>query len=162
MNIPSDTTNVEITIATVSDTGGLGTVLQLSSMSVQCREEDQLLLLDTFGSLQLTGFKNEEMGDQQVFRKVEIKYTATNAGPHDANLLKATVTSPFSGRYEALPDDEMPLTAPSDAKTFTEAFLLNLAASSGATYEFDFAVEGAGTLSGEMCNEDTSFSIQVL
>jgi len=162
VNIPSDATSVQITISTVSDTGGLGTVLQLSSMSVQCREDDQLVLLDTFGSLQLTGFKNPEMGDQQVFAKIEITYTATNSGPFDANLLQATVTSPFSGRYEALPDNEMPQTTPGDTETFTESFLLNLAAVTGASYEFDFNVEGEGTLSGQVCNDDTSFSIQVL
>jgi len=136
--------------------------MQISSMSVQCREEDQLTLLDTYGSLQLTGFKNAEMGDQQVYANVEITYTSTNTGIFDANLLKATVTSPFSGRYEGLPEDIMPQEAPSDTETFTESVLLNLAASSGANYEFDFAVEGEGTLSGQACNEDASFSIQVL
>ena len=162
VDIPSGTTSLQITISTVNETGGLGTVLQLLTMSVQCREEDQLMLLDTFGSLQLTGFKNAEMGDQQVYTKVEITYTATNSGTFDANLLKATVTSPFSGRYEALSTNEIVQTAPSDTKTFTESFLLNLAASSGANYEFDFAVEGEGSLSGQVCNEESSFSIQVL
>lgn len=161
VNIPSDSSSVLITISTVSSTGGIGTILQISSMSVRCRNEDKLNLLDTFGSLQLTGFKNAEMGNQQVFANVDITYTATNSGLYDASLLQATVTSPFSGRHDTLPESEIRFTAPNDSETFTESFLLNLAEVSGSFYEFDFAVQGEGTQSGLPCSEDTTFSLQV-
>jgi len=161
VTIPSGTTAVQVVISSVTFRGGAGTILQVSSMSVQCREQDQLELLSTYGSLQLTGFKNVEIGSQQVFAYVEITYTATNSGTFDANLLTATVTSPFSGRYEALPNGAMQLARPSDSEAFTESFLLNLSSISGSSYEFDFQVGGEGTQSGLACSEDTSYSLQV-
>eukprot|EP00526_Cylindrotheca_closterium_P026302 CAMPEP_0113642310 /NCGR_PEP_ID=MMETSP0017_2-20120614/22226_1 /TAXON_ID=2856 /ORGANISM="Cylindrotheca closterium" /LENGTH=63 /DNA_ID=CAMNT_0000553725 /DNA_START=1 /DNA_END=188 /DNA_ORIENTATION=+ /assembly_acc=CAM_ASM_000147 len=63
------------------------------------------------------------MGDQQVFTNVEITYTATNIGTFDANLSKATVTSPFSGTYEALSDGDTRQLEPGDSETFSETFL---------------------------------------
>jgi hypothetical protein len=159
--IPPTDNEVRVAIFTVAASGGPAAILQTSLISVQCRQEDGLTLLDTFGNVQLTGFKNAEMGSQQVFADIEITYTTTNELIFDANLLTALIDSPFSGYYEAFPTGSKRQIGSGDNETFTESFFLNLASSSGSSFDFNFEIQGEGDLSGIVCKDEVSYSLNV-
>ena len=63
--------DVDILISTVAASGnGPDLLLRESRLSIRCREDDGLTLWDTFGALQLVGFRNAELGSQQIFERL--------------------------------------------------------------------------------------------
>ena len=161
VQVPSSASIIEIEISTVMD-GNRRIILQKSTMSVRCRHEDGLTLLHTFGNLQLIGFKNSEMGSQKVYEDVELTYTVTNLGLYDANLLTATVDGTTSGIDEVLgPEDPKIAIAPNESESYVTPSTINLAESSGFSYEFYFDIIGEGALSGLVCHADSSLSFKV-
>jgi hypothetical protein len=153
---------VDIEIFTAVN-GGPGVLLQESELSVRCREEDGLTLLDTFGALQLVGFRNTELGSQQIFANVVLSYTAKNVGVLNLDLIGAFRDSDFSGFENLLAEGERRLVAPDATETFLESFTLNLAATVGQVFEFSFFADGQGSISlGEgPCSDTKLFSLSV-
>ena len=89
---------VDILISTVAASGnGPELLLQESRLSIRCRADDGPTLLDTFGALQLVGFRNAELGSQQIFERLEISYTVRNEGRLDADLTGAARSNDFNG-----------------------------------------------------------------
>lgn len=162
VTIPDLIDEIQIKISTETD-GSAGVTLQESTMSVRCREQDGLTLLDTFGHLQLTGYRNVELGNQQVFADVDFSYSVTNNGEFDANLLSAIIDSPLSGIDEVVSQsDPVVLIGSAEVEAFASAATINLAASSGRSFEFVFEIMGEGTTSGQVCNAVASFLIQII
>lgn len=160
--ITGNANSIVIEISTVNGSGdGPNTILQTSNMSVRCQEEDGLTLFDTFGSLQLVGYRNPEEGLETVFVNILIRYVATNAGRLDAFLTGAFKTTPFTGMVPLLPEGERILLMPDDATGFSDAFTLNLAAAVGQDFQFGFLVQGEGSRSGIECGDSDSFSLVV-
>jgi hypothetical protein len=157
----SDENDVDIEIFTIVNDGP-GLLLQESKMSVRCREEDGISLLDTFGSLQLVGFRNTEQGAQQIFENIEMTYIAENTGRLDGDLVGAFRNSEFSGFANLLEADERRTISPGGTEEFSEFFTLNLAASAGSTFDFSFLVNGEGTQSLAGCQDTDIFSLRVL
>ena len=161
VTIPELNNEIQIKISTVID-GNAGVTLQESTMSVQCREMDGLTLLDTFGHLQLTGYRNADLGSQQVFTDIELAYTVRNDGQFDANLVMATIDSPLSGVDEVVStSDPKRLIGPNDVETFVTTTTLNLAAAAGNFFDFFFEIEGEGALSGKVCSDMATFGMQI-
>jgi hypothetical protein len=157
----SDTNEVDIEIFTIVS-GSPGLVLQESRLSVRCRLEDGLTLLNTFGSLQLVGFRNTEQGAQQIFENIEMTYTAENTGRLDGDLVGAFRNSAFSGFANLLEADERRLMPSGSTESFSEFFTLNLAASAGRTFDFSFLINGEGTQSLQECQDTDLFTLRVL
>jgi hypothetical protein len=154
-----DENDIDIEIFTVVNDGP-GTLLQESKMSVRCREEDGLTLLDTFGSLQLVGFRNTEQGSQQIFANVVLSYTTTNESRLRGDLIKATRNSAINGLFDFV---GAPITLEAGASQFFgESFDLNLAERAGQTLDFSFLIDGVGTVSNVACGDQTIFSLTIL
>ena len=154
--------SVEIQISTVNDAAdGPGSLLQSSSMSVRCQEEDAITLLDTFGSLQLVGYRNAEQGLEIVYAGIVIRYLATNDGLFDALLTGALKTNPFSGMESLLTEGEQILLMPDDTTAFSDSFTLNLAAAVGQELQFDLLIQGQGAASGVECGSSDSITLFV-
>jgi hypothetical protein len=153
--------DVDIEIFTVVNENA-GTILQESKMSVRCREQDGLTLLDTFGSLQLVGYRNTEQGSQQIFANIVLTYTANNDEVLNGDLVEAFRNSAFSGFENLLEPNERRTIEPGESETFLETFSLNLAAAAGQSFDFSFLVNGQGTVSGIECSDTALFSLAVL
>jgi hypothetical protein len=164
LSIPDLTNEIQISISTVSASGGVGTLLQTSEMSVACRQEDALALLKTFGHLQLTGFKNPEMGSQQVYADLELTYVVMNDDRRlDALLTWALTDSPFAGvgdEVVSTNDPKRPM-GPGDTEKFLETITLNLAAAIGKRFDIFFEIKGEGFFSGKACLDIAELSLQV-
>jgi hypothetical protein len=157
-----DANDVDIEIFTVVNDNP-GTILQESTMSARCREEDGLTLLDTFGALQLVGFRNTEQGSQQVFADIVLSYTATNDEVLDGNLIGAFRNSTLSGFENLLePDESRTTIEPGESETFLETFSLNLAASAGQSFDFSFLINGVGSGSNLECQDTDLFTLRVM
>jgi hypothetical protein len=157
----ADANDVDIEIFTaVND--GQGLLLQESKLSVRCRVQDGLTLLNTFGALQLVGFRNTELGSQQIFANVVLSYIASNAGVLNMDLTDAFRESAFSG-FEDLLAGERRLIAPDATEIFLESFTLNLAATAGQSFEFSFLVNGEGSrsLANGKCDDTALFTLNV-
>ena len=161
VSISEGNNDVDIEIFTVQNNGP-GILLQESRMSVRCREEDGLTLLDTFGSLQLVGFRNTEVGSQQIFENIQLSFIAENEGRLNGDLTEAFKNSAFSGFSRLLDEGERRTIAPGGSESFSELFTLNLAASAGTSFDFSFLVNGEGTQSGESCQDTDLFTLRVL
>ena len=155
----ADENEVDIEIFTVVG-GGPGILLQESRMSTRCREEDGLTLLDTFGNLQLVGFRNTEQGSQRIYENIRLTYVVENESRLNGDLTGAFRNSAFSG-FQDLLEGEVRTILPSGIEEFPETFTLNLAASAGQTFDFSFLVNGVGTQSGEECQDTDIFTLRV-
>jgi hypothetical protein len=157
----SDEKDVDIEIFTVVN-GGPGILLQEMKMSTRCREEDGLTLQDTFGHLQLVGYRNTEQGSQQTVATVTISYSATNNNRIRGDLTKAAKNSAITGQEELVaPGTRLTIEA-GESETFLETFDLDLAATAGQTLVFSLNIEGVGTVSNAACADQTVFSLTVL
>lgn len=135
-----------------------GTMLQQSTMSIECNEESALTLLTTFGHLQLVGFRNEEQGLQQVFADIDISYTATNVGLLDMELFGAFGSSPFAG-FQSFLGDPVGV-AVGGNETFHERFTMNVAAVAGTDIQFTFLAQG-NTSADTICDGTAAFTLSV-
>lgn len=127
-----------------------GDLLQQSVMSIRCDAADGMTLSTTFGHMELVGFRNTEVGLQQVFASLVITYTASNIGFADLDLIGAFGSSPFSGFQDFLGGD-VPVVAPDASQSFVERLTLNLSASVGIPFAFTFLAQGNGSLSQVFC-----------
>jgi hypothetical protein len=156
------TSSIDIEISTVNDSAdGPGTILQASTISILCQEEDGITLFNTFGSLQLVGYRNEELGLETVFANILIRYMASNDGPVDALLTGAFKTNPFSGMEPLLVEGEQILLMPEDTASFSDSFTLNLGAAVGQELQFALLLQGEGSSNGVECGSNDSFTIFV-
>jgi hypothetical protein len=151
---------VDIEIATVSN-GAAGSVIQESKLSIKCEDKDALTLLDTFGSLQLVGFTNPELGSNSIFKEIRLEYSITSNIPGlSADILEATRASAFSPLTDLT--EGAPLTLRSSSPLiFPEVFTLNLSESAGKTFDFSFFVRGQGSASLLECSANDSLMILV-
>jgi hypothetical protein len=113
--------------------------------------------------LQLVGFRNTELGSQQIFANIVLTYTATNEGVLNGDLIGAFRQSDFSGFESLLSENERRTIAPGATETFLETFTLNLAAAAGQAFEFSYLVNGEGTISGDRgaCTDTKLFTLSV-
>jgi hypothetical protein len=161
VGISEGNNEVDIEIFTVVNNAP-GLVLQESKMSVRCRVEDGITLLDSFGSLQLVGYRNTEQGAQQIFENIKLSYIAENIGRLDGDLVGAFRNSAFSGFANLLEPDERRTMSLGGTETFLEEFTLNLAAVAGRSFDFSFLVSGEGTKSLEECQDTDLYTLRVL
>ena len=136
-------------------------VLQESILSTRCRPEDGLTILDTFGNLQLVGFRNQEMGSQQIFESLEIEYTVTNEGVLDAQLTSAARMNDFVSGDFLLPGEIIPM-PPREVETFSDRLLLDLTTVAGKDFLFSFLAQGEGTVSGVECAAPAETTISIM
>jgi len=155
-----DTDSIGIEIRDLNEGFGPGILLQTMMMSVQCREEDSLALLDTFGSLQLVGYRNEEQGLKTVFTIVSIRYGAINTGRQDLFLTSVVKTTPIVGMEPLLPTGEIILIDPGSSEVFSELFTVNLAAIVGIKLNFSILVHG-GNATGEKCEDSDTYTLAI-
>jgi hypothetical protein len=161
IDVPVSGESMRITISTVAEGGGPGVILQESRMSVECVPASSLTLLNYFGSLQLVGYQNLELGLQQVFANVRITYVATNDGELDMQLIGAFGSSPFTGFQEFLDKEGRPLTR-GESAAFVEEFTLNLDATSGSEFQFTFLAQGRGSISNLGCDDTAAYTLAIL
>ena len=159
--IVDDTDSIIIEISNLNESFGPGILLQTMVMSVQCREEDSLVLLDTFGGLQLVGYRNEEQGLKTVFANVSIRYAAANLGRQDLSLTSAIKTTPFAEMVSILPSDESLLIDPGLSETFSELLALNLAAIAGTELNFSLFVQGDDAITGGECGDSDTYTLAI-
>jgi hypothetical protein len=159
--IVDDTDSIIIEIKDLNESFGPGILLQTMVMSVQCREEDSLMLLDTFGGLQLVGYRNEEQGLKTVFANVSIRYSAVNLGRQDLFLTNAIKITPFAEMVSILPSDESLLIDPGSSETFSELLALNLAAIAGTELNFFLFVQGDDAITGGECGDSDAYTLAI-
>lgn len=160
--ITKDPNNIVIEISSVNSDGSTGLLLQRMMMSVQCREQDGVLLSDTFGALQLVGYRNIEQGLQTIFASVTMGYTVTNTASSDGLLTGAFKTTPFvEGMQPLLGTGERIPMAPGVTIRYSESFTLNLAAVVGFDLDFGFSVQGEATEQGEECGDADEYALLV-
>ena len=139
-----------------------GRLLQTMMMAVQCIEENSLTLLDTFGALQLVGYRNEVDGLRSVYTDLTIKYSATNVGSRDLILSSAYKTTAITGTQSLLPSTDGIVSIPGDSEIFSELLTVNLAAIVGGEgLNFSLLVKGEDSITGEEC-EDSDFYTLIL
>ena len=137
------------------------TLLQFMEMDVLCNEESALTLLTYFGSLQLVGYQNAELGVEQVFANIEIEYKSENAGVLSMELSDAVATSPFTGFQDFLDGEKSQDLARGESSTFSERFTLNLEATAGSDFFFTFLAQGRGAISKVECDSTDEFTLIV-
>jgi hypothetical protein len=155
--------SIEIEISTVNGSvDGPGIILQASTLSIRCQDDDGITLFNTFGSLQLVGYRNAEQGLETVFANILIRYIASNTGRLDALLTGAFKTTPFfSGMEPLLAQGDQILLMPTESTSFSDTFTLNLGAAAGQNLQFGFLVQGEGARSRAECSNSDSLSIVV-
>lgn len=158
----SDSIDIEIRDLT-EDFGAGETVLQTMTISVRCREEDSLVLFDTFGGLQLVGFRNEEEGLKTIYADITIRYAATNIGNRDMFLTGALKTTPFAGTQSlVLPTEPITLGVPDDDAIFSEILTVNAAAiGDGTGLGFELVVQGQDAVTSEECGDSDTYTLKI-
>jgi hypothetical protein len=159
--VADDTDSVVIVISDLNESFGPGILLQTMMMSVQCREEDSLVLLDTFGGLQLVGYRNKEQGLKIVFASVSIRYAVANLGRQDLFLTSAIKTTPFAEMVSILPSDESLVIEPMSSETFSELLALNLAAIAGTELNFFLLVQADDAITGGECGDSDTYTLAI-
>ncbi len=162
MLIPDGATSMDIEIRGLTDNFLAGDLLQSMAMSVQCREEDSLILLNSFGGLQLVGFKNEEEGLKAVYTDVTIEYTTENIGIRNLFITAASKTSPMTGTVSLLYGSDRILSTPGDTRVFTDIMTVNLAAIVGSPgIAFSLDVKGEDGTTSEECEDIDIYMLKV-
>lgn len=136
-------------------------LLQSMLMSVQCREEDGLVLYDTFGSLQLTGYRNEDQGLNSIFTTVTIRNSAINVGTKDAILSGAFKTNPINGMVPLLPDGASVPLDPGQSQSYSDVFTLNIGTLVGMPIEFSFLTAAMDAETGAECGNSDTYTLLV-
>jgi len=156
----SDLINVEI--RDLTNTFNAGSLLQRMTMSVQCREEDSLILPDTFGGLQLVGYRNEDQGLKSIYTDLVIQYVASNMGSRNVLLTSVIKTTPMTGTLSLLPMTESIFSVPGYTEVFSELLTVNLAAIVGGLgLEFSIFVKGEDTATGNECEDSASYTLKI-
>ncbi|KAL3903162.1 MAG: hypothetical protein SGARI_005502, partial [Bacillariaceae sp.] len=150
---------VEINL--LNDDNSAGALLQSMLMSVLCREQDALALYDTFGSLQLTGFRNEDQGLRSVFTTATLRNTASNVGQNDAFLTGAFKTNPITGMVPLLPEGSRLPLEPGESQSYSDVFTLNLGTLVGMPIEFSFLTSGEEGNTGAECGDSDAYTLFV-
>jgi hypothetical protein len=153
--------SMSIQVFTVDEDDLPDIILQEIQMETLCNEESALTLLTFFGSMQLVGYQNAELGIEQVFANLEIEYKAENAGVLSMELLGALASSPFTGFQDFLSGEKLQVLARGGSTAFTERFTLNLEATAGSDFTFTFLAQGQGTRSGEPCDSTDDFTLSI-
>jgi hypothetical protein len=159
--IPTSINDFMIDISALGENNGAGTLLQSMMMSSQCREQDGLSLYDTFGSLQLVGYRNLEEGLKSIFTTATIRYTATNTGPQDATLTGAFKTNPISGMTPLIPEGESVRLSPGASAIFSDVFTLNTGTLIGMPLDFSLLVQGVDSSVGNECEASDTYTLLV-
>jgi hypothetical protein len=150
-------------ISDLTDNFVAGELLQTMTMSLQCREEDSLVLLDTFGALQLVGYRNEEEGLKSVYTDVTIQYSVTNVGTRNLLITSAVKTTAMTGTLPLFFTTEGILAAPGDTEIMLEILTVNLAGiGDGPGLEFSVEVKGEDSVAGDECEDSDSFTIKII
>jgi len=159
--ISDDSNSIDIEIRDLADDFNPGRLLQTMKMSVQCREEDNLTLLDTFGGLQLVGYRNEDEGLKSIYTDLTIQYTATNVGSRNLFLTSAVKNTPMTGDQSLLFGTEKLFTAPEETEVFSEILTINMAAFvEGLGLEFSLYIQGEDAASAEVCEDSDSYTLK--
>ena len=161
VSISTRSKEIEIAIFTVANDGP-GDILQESKMSIRCRQEDGITVLDTFGNLELVGYRNTEDGAQLLYETISLSYSVKNVGLLDGDLIEAFRNSPFSGFENLLEPDERRTLSSGEAVIFVEEFTLNLSLVGGTSFDFSFLISGEGTQSSLECQDTDQLTLQVL
>ncbi|KAG7361452.1 laminin G domain containing protein [Nitzschia inconspicua] len=159
--IPGSRDAIVIEISNLNEDNTPNLPLQSMLLGIQCREEDALFLYDTFGSLQLTGFRNTEQGLISIFTTVIIRNTATNIGTNGALLTGAFKTNPITGMVPLLPDGAIVPLDPGQGQSFLDIFSLNLGTLVGMPIEFSFLTSGTDVETGAECGTSDAFTLLV-
>ncbi len=160
--IPEGATSMDVEIRSLTNIFLFGDILQQMRMSLQCREEDSLILMDTFGSLQLVGFKNEEEGLKSVYTDVTIEYMAENIGTRNLFITAASKTSPMTGQLSLLYGSDKILSPPGDTRVFSDLLTVNLnALVGGPGLNFRLDVKGEDGTTGVECEDIDIYTLQV-
>jgi hypothetical protein len=152
---------VVVEISNLNDDNTPNLLLQSMLLSAQCREEDALVLYDTFGSLQLTGYRNEDQGLNSIFTTVTIRNTATNIGTKGAFLSGAFKTNPITGMVPLLPEGATLPLDPGQSQSFSDVFTLNLGTLVGMPIEFSFLTSGTDVDTGAECGNSDTYTLLV-
>ena len=152
---------IVVEISLLDDDNTPGALLQSMLLSVLCREQDALALYDTFGSLQLTGFRNEDQGLRSIFTTAIIRNTATNVGASDAVLTGAFKTNPITGMVPLLPEGARILLEPGESDSYSDVFTLNLGTLVGMPIEFSFLTSGEESATGAECGDSDAYTLFV-
>eukprot|EP00980_Cylindrotheca_fusiformis_P009358 scaffold2047_cov129-Cylindrotheca_fusiformis.AAC.37 len=158
--LPTSRSKIYVSLSTVSSAGDEGTILQIVSLDVACKEDDGITLLKKYGSLQLNGFKNLQMGSQHVLERVHLAYRVENVGHTDALLAMATTDSPFTGMADDLLSSPVML-QPGDTRTFDEVATVNLFAALGERFDFFFEVKGEGAANNLLCYDISEMTLEI-
>ncbi|KAG7355778.1 laminin G domain containing protein [Nitzschia inconspicua] len=159
--VPGSRDAMVVEISNLNEDNTPNLPLQSMLLSIQCREEDALFLYDTFGALQLTGFRNTEQGLISIFTTVFIRYTATNIGTNGAILTGAFKTNPITGMVPLLPEGAIVPLDPGQSQSFSDIFLLNLGTLVGMPIEFSFLTSGTDVETGAECGTSDAFTLLV-
>jgi hypothetical protein len=161
ISVIDDSNSIDIEIRGLTSSFAAASLLQTMTMSVQCREEDSLTLLDTFGGLQLVGYKNEDEGLRSVYNDLTIQYAVSNVGIRNLFLTSAFKTTPFTGTQPLM--SESILSVPGDVEIFSEILTVNLAAIGGGLgLEFSVIVQGEDTATGRVCEDSDSYTLKII
>jgi len=161
--VTDDSNSMDVEIRALTDNFDAGPLLQMMTMSVQCREKDALTLLDTFGGLQLVGFRNEDEGLKSIYIDLTIQYATTNMGSRNLFLTSAFKTTSMTGKQSLLPKTESILSLPGDTETFSELLTVNLAAIVGGLgLDFSLRVQGEDTATGDECEDSDSYTLKIV
>jgi len=159
--VGDNSNSIDIEIRGLTSSFIVSSFVQTMTMSVQCREEDSLTLLDTFGGLQLVGYKNEDQGLKSIYNDLTIQYAVTNVGVRDLFITSALKTTPFTGTQPLL--FGRLLSVPGDAEIFSEILTVNLAAIGGGSgLKFSVIVQGEDTATGRECGDSDSYTLEII
>ena len=159
--------NDEIDVNIFTSQGG--DELQDLRISTRCRERDQLTVLDVFGSLQLVGFTNPDLGANNVREQIRISYTASNSGRLNMDLRRAFKQSVFGGFETLLDVDNRPgdfpiVLTPREEQVWTELLELNLLELQGS-FQFTFLASGINPRNldpnDNSCTDNDTFTLRI-
>jgi len=158
-----DLESISIDIRDLTESFGPGKLLQVMRVGARCQASYSLNLFDTFGSLQLVGFRNEEEGLKAIYADVTIHYTIINTGTRGMLLTGAFKTTPFVGTQSLTIEDEpVLLEQPGDEAVFSELLTVNLAAIVGGDgLDFGLIVQGEDAVTKKECGDEDTYSLKI-
>lgn len=160
--VTDDSNMAVIEIRELTSDFGAGQLLQLMEMSVQCREEDSLTLLDTFGGLQLVGYRNEDEGLKVIYTDLIMQYVATNLGNRNMLLTSAIKTTPMTGTQQFIFATQDIVVVPGESEIVQELLTVNLAAIVGGSgLDLFLSVKGEDAVLGGACAASDSYVLKV-
>ena len=139
---------------TISSHGG---AMQTMTIPTGCTEENDLTILNTYGGLQLVGYKNDEAaGVQSIFVGIRITYKIENTGSLSADLTSASCEGAFGG-HRPLIDGPETLLGHDEFVLGFEEMRVNLLDIQAETQTFYLYFDGHGTAGGPACGGEDMF-----